>query len=346
MQTKFPEIGKATVLDNDKKRLLICAFGFEDRSLAWTNFQRGNKILTDAYVIKYQNPKGKNKLIELKKNLKEIGVAKPIEQNYDVLGQNNIEATIEEYLKNINDLYDEIILDITAMTKFLILIFLCKLEIFEGFVRIIYAEADEYAPTEEEYNKFRDKVKKVIRFPSRGFGTILRAKCLSSIRMQGQPVALVAFTSFNEQLVRHMLGTISPHLLIFINGAPPREEYRWREKATMTLHSKLIAEYPIDNEINEEGMLNRAASTMDYREAIACIDDIYTKIGLRERIIIAATGSKMQTVGLFFAKIKHSDVHIEYPTPDSYYIKGFSSGCKNIYEVEFSEYKCFINNLS
>jgi len=341
----YPIIERAKLLDTNARRLLICAFGFEERSLAWTNLQRDNKVLTEAYVIKYQNPKGKNKIIELKKKLKALGVTKPIEQNYSILGQENIESIIEQYLAEASNRFDEIVIDITALTKFLILIFLCKLEKFNGIVKIIYTEAEEYAPSESDYNKFKDKVKKIIAFPSKGFGTILRARCLSSIRMQGQPVTLVAFTSFNEQLVRHMLGTISPHLLILINGKPLRSDYDWRELATLSLHAKLIAEYPIENEKSETGQFARTASTLYYEETIEAIDSIYSKISLRERIIVAATGSKMQTVGLFFSKIKHPDIHVEYPTPDSYYVKGFSSGYKNIYEMTFQSFKSFIDNI-
>lgn len=343
---QFPKINNAARLESGKRRLIICAYGFEERSLAWTNLQIGEKILTDACVIKYTNPKGKNKIVDLKKNLRKLGISSPVEIDYNILGAENIETEIEGYLKDIVGKYDEIIFDITSMTKFLILVFLCKFRNFDGTVRLIYSEANEYAPTEAEYKKVKEKARKSIRFPSKGFGTILRAKCLSSIRMQGQPVTLVAFTSFNEQLVRHMLGTISPHILIFINGKPPRDDYKWREKATTDLHGKLISEYSINNELSEDGLLKRVVSTLDYTETINCLNEIYTEIGLRERIIVAATGSKMQTIGLYFSKIVHPDMHIEYPTPDSYYIKGFSSGCRNVFEIEFETFKQFISKLN
>ena len=97
-------------LESGKRRLIICAYGFEERSLAWTNLQIGEKILTDACVIKYTNPKGKNKIVDLKKNLRKLGISSPVEIDYNILGAENIETEIEGYLKDIVGKYDEIIL--------------------------------------------------------------------------------------------------------------------------------------------------------------------------------------------------------------------------------------------
>lgn len=346
MSFEFPKLRLAEKLEAGRKVLLICAYGFEERSLAWTNFQlKCDAKIASAFVINYDNPKGKNQIRELKKNLKKMGVSKIHEVSYDGAGTDNIELRIENEIKSIFDTYDEIVLDITPLTKFLILLLLSKLETFTGSLRIIYTEAIDYAPSLEEYDKVQEKFRKSIKFPSRGFGTILRAKCLSSIRMQGQPVTLIAFTSFNEQLVRHMLGTLSPHRLLFINGSPPRKEFKWREKATGSLHRKLVKEYPIGNDVNKYGFMKRTASTLFYEETISRIDEIYLEVGLYERIIVAATGSKMQTVGLFFAKKKYPDIHVEYPTPDSYYIKGFSKGIREIHELRIKNFSKFINSI-
>jgi hypothetical protein len=65
---------------------------------------------------------------------------------------------------------------------------------------------------------------------------------------------------------------------------------------------------------------------------------ICASYGQRERIICAATGSKMQTVGLFFAKAAHPDIHIEYPTPDSYFVseRGMSASLPTRNAARFS----------
>jgi hypothetical protein len=163
--------------------------------------------------------------------------------------------------------------------------------------------------------------------------------------MQGQPLTLVAFTSFNEKLVAHMLGFNSPHRLILINGRPPRTDYVWREQATHDIHKRLSKEYEADNPLDENGLLKRVASTLDYRETVDRIEEIYQEYGVFERIICGATGTKMQTVGLFFAKHRHPEIHVEYPTPDSYFVKDMAVDVRHVHEVVIPKFAEFLSKL-
>ncbi|MBI4651734.1 hypothetical protein HY745_10720 [Candidatus Desantisbacteria bacterium] len=341
----FPSIQIAQKLNPNKSRLFIGAYGFEDRRCGWSNYQKEQgKILKSAILFKYVRPKGDNKIIEIKKSLNKIGILRPIEINYDVMEPSNIENNIRKKLKNVLDGIEEVIVDISTMTKLSILVCLCKLVNFNGTLRIIYTEAKDYAPTKKEYEEYKESMKKIAKFPSQGFETIIRVKCLSSIRMQGQPVTMIAFTSFNEQLISHMMGTINPHRLLFINGRPPRKDFSWREIATYEIYKELIEEYPAGNPINKEGLLERVASTLDYKDTIDNINEIYNKYGNHERIICTATGSKMQTVGLFFSKMLHPDIHIEYPTPDSYFVKRTAEGIQQVHEIVIKHFSEFIKN--
>jgi hypothetical protein len=343
----FPKLTIAQQLPTDsRRRALICAYGFEERSLGWCNIQAEGKLLTEAYVIRYEPNKSENKIQELRENLIKLGVDYPREIVFDLNHPEKLERLLEKHFKEL-DKYDEVIIDVTAMTKFLILVSLFKLTKYKRQFRLVYSEASDYAPSESQYHQYKRDSSVVAHFPSQGFRDILRAKCLSSIRMQGQPVALVAFTSFNEQLVRHILGTINPFRLVFINGLPPREDYSWRKHATQFIHRRLISEYRMDNAVDEStGLLSRTASTLHYDETIACLNSVYEEFGNYERIIIAATGSKMQTVGLFFAKIIHPEFHIEYPTPDSYFFTGMSTGVKQVHELFLPEFNRYLEKLA
>lgn len=345
----FPDAELIKKLDSTKARLFVGAYGFEDRTLGWLKYQQSQESILDSALMFNYNPtkgpsKNPNKIVEIKKALKAIGVnKKPYEINYDWQMPQSIENEIEKYVNTELAIFDEIIIDISSMTKFLILVFLSNLVNFHGAVRIIYSEAENYSPLYEEYEKSREDMAFLAKFPSQGVRAIARARSLSSIRMQGQPTTLITFTSFNEQLVRHLLGTLNPHGLMFINGRPPRQEFNWRIKATQDIHKKLIETYFADNPLDKDGLLVNAVSTLNYIETIEIINKIYKQIGGYERIICGATGSKMQTVGLFFAKILHPDIHIEYPTPDSYYVEGLSTGIRNIYEVVFPNFSVSLN---
>ena len=342
---EFPEFKIANKLGiNKENRLFIGAYGFEERSLGWVNYQKEQgTLLNSALMIKYENPKGKNLIDDHCRLLKALGISIPKDIPYNTLSPHNFESLILCELENKLSNVEEVIIDISAMTKLLILVCLCMLKNYSGIVRIVYAEAADYAPNQDEYEKSKNDMEMLAKFPSRNVESIIGTKCLSSIRMQGQPVTIIAFTSFNEQLVRHMLGTICPHRLLFINGRPQRKDYAWREIATQEIHKKLIDEYAIDNPINNKGLLENVVSTLDYRETACKIDEIYKDIGNYSRIICAATGSKMQTVGLFFSKIQHPDIHIEYPTPDSYFVKRLSTGVREIHEILIPNFSNFLN---
>jgi hypothetical protein len=89
-----------------------------------------------------------------------------------------------------------------------------------------------------------------------------------------------------------------------------------------------------------------STSTLDYTETFFLIDKLYSDYGLYERIIFAATGSKMQTVGLFISKLKHLDIHIEYPTPDSWFSKGLSTGIKTVHEITFASFSIWVEEFT
>ncbi len=342
----LPAILPASKLEPATNRLHIGAYGFEERSLGWTRFQSvQGSILRNSMIFRYTHPKGRNRTQELRQALLVLGVLSPNEARYNARFPHEIEQITDKALDNSLLSCDEIVLDISAMTKLLILVCLCKLKDFAGTIRIVYSEAEDYSPSKQEYEASRKDVEVIATYPSRGSEHIVRTRCLSSIRMQGQPVSMVAFTSFNEQLVRHMLGTINPHRLIFINGRPPRTDYNWREWATQEIYNKLLNEYWADNGLDAVGYLKRVASTLDYRETVYRIDEIHRQFGTHERIICAATGSKMQTVGLFFSKMIHPDIHIEYPTPDSYFVKGISVGIRKVHEIVLPNFSDFLRSI-
>lgn len=337
----FPDLTNAEKITTTGQRLFVGAYGFEDRTVGWLNYQSEtskNEILTKALMFRYDPEttakKSPNKIKELQKLLKKLGCFDNINEiGYNWESPNSIEDEIEDFFYDNLKYFKEVIVDVSTMSKYLILICLMKLKDFKGILRIVYSEAQKYTPSFKEYSASKDNMAFLAKYPSHGVAAIARARCLSSIRMQGQPVTLIAFTSFNEQLVRHLLGTMNPHRLILINGRPPNKKSIWREKATQEIHMKLLEAYATNNPVNNTGQMQNSVSTLNYKETISIIDRIYNEVGNYERIICGVTGSKMQTVGLFFSKQMHPDIHLEYPTPSSYYVEGLSQGVKKIYEL-------------
>ena len=62
----------------------------------------------------------------------------------------------------------------------------------------------------------------------------------------------------------------------------------------------------------------RTASTLDYRESVSILLDLYWKLSATHRVVLAPSGSKMQAAGCYLAKALHPDIHIEYPSPEGF----------------------------
>lgn len=328
-----------------KKSILIFAYGFEDRALNLPE----KIVITEApeFVIgiRYAAAKGKNREAEARALIKaKVPAANCHELCYDTAKAAQFESALLRTLGKIDRPNNLVLLDISATSKFLILVCIVVLLKARFQVKLVYSEALEYSPSKAQFDAVYQPKQRIIRAfagqPNSGMSSILRSACLSSTRMQGQPTCVVAFTSFNEELIRHSIGTINPHRLILINGIPPREEYEWRARATQEIHRNLLEEYPDDNvEDPASRLLVRTVSTLDYRDTLRTLLQAHEKFSLHERMIFFATGSKMQAVGLALLRMRFSDVHIEYPTPDSYFFEEYSHGAGACHELDLSTFK-------
>lgn len=142
-------------------------------------------------------------------------------------------------------------------------------------LRVIYTEPREYAPSKDEYEKYKGHLENAPTLPSYGVHQVVRTPGLASSVMLRHPSLVLAFASFNEQLIRALLSTISPNRLFLVNSEPPR--FPWRADATQEIHRKLIEEYPDDNPFDAVGRLARKSSTLDYIETFELLADVYRR---------------------------------------------------------------------
>jgi hypothetical protein len=324
------------------KILFICSEGFEERSMFFLQNIPEKKIFTDSIILKYI-PEKKSRLEEFIPLVSTRTQNKPNVLIYNRFEPYLFEEEIQKSFSDIN-LFDEIVIDISVMSKLLILIVINSLNKYNRTLRIIYSEPDKYSPDIEVYEKSKDEITKSLALPSYGIHDVIRTPLLSSVIMQRSPSLIVAFLSFNEQLIKSLLSNINPTYLFLVNGVPPR--LKWREKATAEIHSKIIREYSKDNPVDENGLLLRKTSTLNYIETFELLSNIYRQHCINRRIIIAPTGSKLQALACALFKNICPDVHIEYPTPESYYIEGYSSSkIINLFEMKFDNFSNEIEQI-
>lgn len=338
------EKSKRLCIQTEKKRLLVVAEGFEPRALSWIKLQEESPLFTVGIICRYTPTQASG----YEKMLSEA-IARCTKEPITIEFNRYYPAEFEQrFLEQVDQfmLFDEIYIDISAMSKMLILIIMCALNGFGGKLSVIYTEPKTWGPCEEQFdNKYAerekpDNVGSFIGLSSIGVHELSTTNNLKSTLMQGVPIILVAFTSFNERLVNALVDGLNPSELILINNINKREP--WRGKAMNKIYSTLEEDYRQsgDNVIFSYNML-------DGSSVFAKLAEIYKNSYYNRRMVISPTGGKIHAVACALFKLCCPDVHIEYPTPESFMFEDFSSEeIEEIYEMNFTQFKRQICNIA
>ena len=319
---KKPELEVLDALSIGHKDVLILCAGFEDRALAVLKQQTmsGNSGFT-VLAMQYLPYIEENKHAEIK-DLCEKNAINMMELTYD---RQNPSWICDKIISLLNGVNGKIYIDISAMSRLLIVqIIVSQYRSSNGLenVVILYTEAYEYPPEEKEVSSAiaesdSDSVYRTMFISSGVFEEIVVPE-LSSVGLQGQPIRLVTFPSFNIDQLASLRAVLQPSSFSFIHGIPHLPKDKWRLEAIKKLNQT-------EKILKREDM---NASTLDYRETLDCLLKIYAKHGVMERIILSPIGSKMQSVAVGIFKAFLDEIQIVYPTPRTFvspseYTKGF-----------------------
>jgi predicted MPP superfamily phosphohydrolase len=318
----------------------IGAAGFEDRGFSFIDRAIDlNKKFTNAIGLEYRPFNKKNRIDEFREKLPKITKARESMLIYDRFNPDKFVADF----RNKREIWDSanVIIDISSMSKFLIIVILDLLDNYNGNVHIIYSEAKIYHPTPEEFNAGKEKLpKKIPTFLTKEVHKIITISALSSIEMQGYPLLIIAFPSFNYGELVALLDKMTPQHLIKIEGIPHEEINAWRSDAIHWLNEKIDG----STYFNISKIIHRKVTTFDYRDLVICLDEIFKDYRCTHKFVVAPTGSKLQTFGTFLFKQMHPEVHIVYPVTKEY-AEEYSEGLRNIWHISISEFSNFINTL-
>jgi len=309
--------------------VVIHAPGFEDRTMAVADAVLPSPGAS-AILLDYLPFNQKNRLSDVRQALVVSGIEIVDE---DILKYHRFEPDDFETRLRMRLLARSArraVVDISTMSKLEIMLVLNVCHVLNLCVRILYSEAVEYGPSEEEFKRAREKNE--IHRPTlqvfTGVHGVVRVDSLASVAMQGQPTAVLVFMSFNDALTQILLNTVYPSRLFLINGRPP--VHSWREAATAWIHDQVRREWEEDNPVQlvvagGVPMPMRAVSTLDYRETVSLLLQLYWELSANHRVLLAPAGSKLQAVGCYIVKALHRDIHIEYPSPEGF-LPYYSSG--------------------
>jgi hypothetical protein len=332
----LPHLKRCNTLTIQSHEVLVTTGGFEDRSLAAAQIVKPGPQ-SRVVVLDYRPVDGRNRIEEVIRHLDRAGFKQPNRHviEYDRYDPEEFPIHLEKKIKVFSP--RRVVLDISAMSKLAILLALDVCREMNLNVTIFYAEAETYGPSQEDYEKA--KREKTLHQPTiqmyPGVHGVIHVARLSSVAMQGHPTSAFAFMSLNESLTQALVNAVNPSRLFLINGRPP--QLSWREEATAWIHEQLRQEWlGTDNPTEQRGdktLPKRAASTLDYRETVRLLLNLYWSLAVDHRILLAPTGSKMQAVGCFIVKSMHPDIHIEYPTPKGF-LDLYSSGVGKRWQLQ------------
>lgn len=337
----MPKLTRVEQLHLRPGEVFVAAGGFEERALAFSEMVMPcRKTSSKALVLKYLPRDAENRFPQLCAILNARHCeAVPITYNRRAPG--SFDTRLRRALTELDA--DAVCVDISGMSRLAMMIILDVARELNLVLRIVYAEALEYAPSREDFE--RAKASKEQHQPTTfihtGLYDVLRVDRLSSIRMQNHAAVLIAFDSFNEALCQALVNVINPSRFVLINGRPPRKKLSWREEATAYVHRRLREEWSVE----DDNAPIRTTSTLLYEETYQLLVVLYWKFSAAHRIIIAPTGSKMQAIGAYLLHAVHPDIHVEYPTVEGFFAAKYSTGVRDTWELDFGNMGDFVTRL-
>jgi hypothetical protein len=327
-QMEFPPLTRLPATLSVDDVLVTCA-GFEDRALAFlkravSGGSRGFHIIG----IDYRPVVAENQLTVVRDLATQAGAALTVityerqepEKAQEILGP-AVHAR-------------RIYIDISGMSRLLIVQLVAasvRDRLLERVV-VVYTEAEVYPPTRTEVEANHGEEGDylgILQFISSGVFGITIVPELSTVAMQGQPVRLVAFPSFNPSQFAAVCAEIQAAAFTIVHGSPPRSDYSWRRDAIRRLNA-------IDSLQEKEEF---DVSTLDYRETFHLLLTIYGAHGDVEKIVISPTGSKMQAVAVGLVCGYLRDIQIVYPTPRSFPTPSkYTTGAGETYQLALAPF--------
>jgi hypothetical protein len=345
----LPNIERLAVSVLTEPILYIGAVGFEDRAFGVLNEAiRVGKKIERTISIEYKPYNKKNRVDEFKDTLNKLA-----------LSETNIQWSIydryapDEFLEEIFKMVDfipanyNIVVDISAMSKLLIVVLLHGLRELPNRVTIVYTEANIYHPTPEDYKAKKTELDKETENPPVFLTTdiynIVTTKSLSSVAMQGFPLLMVAFPTFNHRELIALVNDITPQHLILLEGKPHEGHNYWRQEAIRHLNRKIMKGSYSKDDFPPDG--RRIISTFDYKETIRLLEEIYVHYKYNRKIIVAPTGSKLQSFGIFLFKQMHPDIQIIYPVTKGF-ANEYTEGSRALWQIVFDNFANWNNMLN
>lgn len=325
-----PQLELAASASFDADDVIIVCAGFEDRATevlkrAVSTGARGFRVVCVEYLP--LNPSNRSDEI---RELCERAGARRETWAYD---RRSPAGAADELLRRSQ--HGRLHIDVSGMSRLLIVQLLTQAARDRLFAHatLWYTEALEYPPSNAEVEALLSDPADalgVAMFLSSGVFGLTVVPELSSVAMQGQPIVLVAFPSWNTMQLAALRAELQASFFVIIHGIPPDGGNAWRQDAIARLNGS-------ETLVPQEKM---QVSTLDYRETLKALLDVYRRHGQRTKIVVSPTGSKMQSVAVGIVCGWLNDLQVVYPTPRTFSPpEEYTRGAKDVYRLRLASFQ-------
>ena len=336
LDSALPPITPFIMSELKPKLTYIGAAGFEPRAISFLEEAiKENMTVDNAIAIKYEPIADGNMEAEVDKRLSAIG-AKYVWQVFDRFDPQTFSKSIFQPLENAGN--NHILVDVSAMSKFLIMVLLNSMRFNSNQVTIVYTEAGIYHPTRDKFEQER-QIRVVPDFLTTDVYKITSVSSLSSVAMQGHPVLMIVFPTFNHFDLAALYNEFSPKYLILLEGDPHDEKDKWRLDAIKYVNES------VTSNLDYSQFEYKRLSTFEYTDTVRALEEIYRNYSYTHKILLAPTGSKLQTIASLMFRLMHPDVQIVYPASRSFSEDKYTKKCKKIWSIRFDNFANFASNL-
>ena len=329
-QLPHPELQVTTAPKLGSDDVLLTCAGFEDRAIealrrAVSAGCRGFRVLCIEYVPEIEANQGKD-------------IASLCAQAQGTLESLTFDrdrpaGAAEQILARVPESH-RLHVDLSGMSRLLIVQVVAALVRSARSARseVLYCSAKVYPPKREQVEsklaEHTDLIDLTMSLSAGVFGLTIVPE-LSSVAMQGQPLQVITFPSWNTTQLAAVCSEIQASHLTIVHGLPPDPQNAWRRDAIRALNRiELLSD---QEEFN--------VSTLDYRETLDLLLNIYDTYRQGARLVISPTGSKMQSlaVGVVCAFLR--DVQVAYPTPRLFAAPAdYTQGVGHLYRLSLEQF--------
>jgi hypothetical protein len=312
----------------------IGAAGFEDRALALLNiFEKSKRRFQHCEAIEYEpyNPRNRRSAFDQKAgDLFESVSWETYHRFQPEAFADALRRTRERSLMS-----SQVLLDVSAMSKMLIVVMLEGLRSLDCPLSIVYSAAEIYHPTKSEYEKRTLVPPEPPIFVTTDVFRVVTTHALSSIAMQGAPILMIAFPNFNYLELMALLNEINPHQLILIENSTTSIEDNWKLEAIRKINRG------VETYLEPKRFLT---DPLNLEANLSILDEIYNEYCYTHKVALAPTGGKLQAVAAFFFKVMHPDIHIVYPAVRDF-AKDYTDRYLDPSQVYFPSFQKFVAQL-